>query len=83
MKFTPMVNLGLIVGVLALAGCQHDPSLEESRALCNKLGGFLVVIYSQKISTAGLGPQIASPGDCIPPSKFDAKPAAPLPPTRS
>jgi hypothetical protein len=29
------------------------------------------MIYSQKLTASGIGPQSASPGDCISPSKFD------------
>ena len=76
MKFTPVVILGAIV----LAGCQHGPTLEEAQALCTKQGGFLVVFYSQKVTASGIGPQIASPGNCISSSKFDIAPAASPPP---
>jgi len=34
------------------------------------------VIYTQKITIAGLEPEVASPGDCIRPDKFDAAPPA-------
>ena len=79
MKFTPIVILGAIAGAFVLAGCQHEPTLEEAQALCTKQGGFLVVFYSQKITTSGIGPQIASPGNCIAPSKFDIAPVASTP----
>jgi len=67
MTFTPVVIVA--VGAFVLAGCQDRLTLEQ--------GGLLAVIYTQKITTSGVGPQIASPGDCISPSKFDIKPAAP------
>jgi hypothetical protein len=75
MTFTPVVIVAL--GALVLAGCQERMTLEQAQALCTKQGGLLAVIYTQKITTSGVGPQIASPGDCISPSKFDIKPAAP------
>jgi hypothetical protein len=74
MKFAPVVIVGL--GAFVLAGCQDRLTLEEAQALCTKQGGLLVVIYSQKLTASGVGPQIASPGDCIPPSKFDIAPPA-------
>ena len=78
MKFTPIVILGVIAGASMLVGCQHEMTLEEARALCTKQGGLLVVFYSQKLTTSGIGPQIARPGDCVSPSKFDTKPVSPL-----
>jgi len=69
MKFAPVVIAAL--GAFGLAGCQDRLTLEEAQALCTKQGGLLVVIYTQKLTAAGIGPQIASPGDCISPSKFD------------
>lgn len=76
-----------VAALTALAGCQDKLTLEQAQALCAKKGGFLVVIYSQKITMAGPGPETASPGDCISPSKFEAAnppagtnaPAAPAP----
>jgi hypothetical protein len=50
---------------LMLAGCQHKLTLEEAQALCEKQDGFLVVIYTQKITASGPGDQVASPGDCL------------------
>jgi hypothetical protein len=62
---------------LVLAGCQHQSmTLEEAQAACAKKGGLLAVIYTQKITVAGLEPEVASPGDCIRPDKFDAAPPA-------
>jgi predicted small secreted protein len=75
MTFTPVVIVAL--GAFLLAGCQERLTLEQAQALCTKQGGLLAVIYTQKITASGAGPQIASPGDCISPSKFDIKPAAP------
>jgi len=68
----------VIAALLGLAACQEKLTLEQAQALCTKKGGLLVVIYSQKITMAGPGPETASPGDCISPSKFDAanRPAA-------
>lgn len=60
------------LGAIGLAGCQEKLTLEQAQALCTKKGGLLVVIYSQKITMAGPGPETASPGDCISPSKFEA-----------
>jgi hypothetical protein len=74
MKFAPVVIAAL--GAFVLAGCQDGLTLKEAQALCTKQGGLLVVIYSQKLTAAGVGPQTASPGDCISPSKFDISPPA-------
>ncbi len=76
MKFASVAILGAFV----LAGCQERLTLEEAQALCKKKSGLLVVIYTQKITLAGVGPQIASPGDCVSPSKFDVTTPAPKPP---
>jgi len=62
-----------------LAGCQHKLTLEEAQALCEKQGGFLVVIYTQKITTSGPGDQVASPGDCLSTDQYgitDSPPAS-------
>ena len=70
-----MKRIAVVIAALAaigLAGCQEKLTLEQAQALCTKKGGFLVVIYSQKITMAGPGPETASPGDCISPSKFEA-----------
>ena len=65
-----------LLGASVLAGCQHQMTLEEARAACTKQGGFLVVIHTAKVTLAGVGPEIDSPGDCVSPGKFDnAKPA--------
>jgi len=74
-----------ILPMLALAGgCQSKSTLDEAQEQCMKKGGMLMIIYTQEISLSGLGPQVASPGDCILPSKFDPEPApgpaAPPPP---
>jgi hypothetical protein len=64
-----------------LAGCQSRPmTLEEAQAQCTKKGGLLVVIYTQPITASGPGAEVASPGDCISPSKFDPDSPAPAPP---
>jgi len=68
---------------LVLAGCQSKiMTLEEAQAQCMKKGGLLMIIYTQQVSAAGLGPEVASPGDCVSPSKFDIPPPAapPAPP---
>jgi hypothetical protein len=75
MKFASVA----ILGAFLLAGCQARLTLEEAQALCTKQHGLLVVIYTQKISAAGLGPETASPGDCVSPSKFDIAAPAPKP----
>ena len=31
----------------------------------------LMVIYSQKVTLSGMEPEVATPGDCIMPEKFD------------
>lgn len=75
MKFMPAMAVALALSLLT--GCQHELTLEEARELCAKQGGLLVVIYSQKITRAGVGKEIASPGDCVSPSKFDLPAPAP------
>jgi len=55
-----------------LAGCQHQLTLEEAQEQCTKKGGLLMVIYTQQITASGPGEQVANPGNCISPSKFDA-----------
>ena len=77
MKATPIAIL--FAGAFTLTGCQHAMTLEEAQAACTKQGGFLVVFYSRKITTAGVGPEIATPGNCVSPDKFDHAPAAPAP----
>jgi hypothetical protein len=69
MKFAPLVIV--LLGAFVLAGCSGGLILEQAQALCTKQGGLLVMIYSQKLTASGIGPQSASPGDCISPSKFD------------
>lgn len=80
MKFALVLMLEM--ALIVLAGCQSGPTVEEARALCTKQGGFLVVFYTQKVTLSGLGPEVATPGDCISPSKFDLAqptPASPSP----
>ncbi len=73
--------LFVFLAALLLAGCQSKVmTLEEAQAQCTKKGGLLAVIYTQEVSAAGLGPEVASPGDCISPRKFDAPGAPPAPP---
>jgi len=69
------------LGACALGGCEHRLTLEEARAACTKQGGFLVVIHSQKITMAGLGEEIDSPGDCVAPDKFGTTGTASAPAT--
>jgi hypothetical protein len=72
------VRFLVFAAVLVLAGCQHKLTLEEAQALCEKQGGFLVVIYTQKITASGPGEQVASPGDCLGTDKYGiAAPGAP------
>jgi hypothetical protein len=71
-KITPVAILGVIASAFVLTGCQHQMTLEEARAACTQQGGFLVVIYTQKITVAGVGPQVASPGNCVSSSSFNA-----------
>jgi hypothetical protein len=60
---------------LALAGCQTKPQdLGEAMAACEKKGGMLAIIYTQKVSLSGVEPEVASPGDCLMPKQFE-KPA--------
>ncbi len=67
------------LAALVLAGCQSKMTLDEAQAQCTKKGGLLVVIYTQQITASGLAPEVASPGDCVSPSKFDVPPPAPAP----
>lgn len=76
MKVTPIAILGVLTSAFALTGCQHAMTLEEAQAACTKQGGFLVVFYTRKITTAGIGPEIAAPGNCVSPDKFDQAPSA-------
>jgi hypothetical protein len=70
----------LAVAGLVLGGCQTEKlTLEQAQAQCTKKGGFLVVIYTQKITLAGLEPEVAHPGDCLSPKSYDT-PAAKAPP---
>lgn len=81
MKFALAVILEMTLGVLA--GCRPEMTVEEARALCTKQGGFLVVFYTQKLTASGIGPEVASPGDCLSPSKFGLAPDAPASPAPS
>jgi len=63
-----------LLGASVLAGCEHQMTLEEARAACTKQGGFLVVLHTAKVTLAGVGPEVDSPGDCISPGKFDKSP---------
>ena len=60
-----------ILAAFALAGCQHKLTLDEAQEQCMKNGGMLMIIYTQEVSLSGVGPQVASPGDCVSASKFD------------
>jgi len=64
------VRFIVLAMAFVLAGCQHKMTLEEAQELCEKEGGFLVVIYSQKITASGPGDQVMSPGDCISTDKY-------------
>jgi len=78
-----IVFVAVLAGLtaLVLAGCEHQVmTLEEAQAACAKKGGLLAVIYTQKITVSGLEPEVASPGDCIAPNKFDVTQPAPTPP---
>ncbi|HET7085945.1 MAG TPA: hypothetical protein VFI23_14305 [Rhizomicrobium sp.] len=68
-----------ILGALALAGCQEKLTLEQAQAECAKKGGFLVVISTQKITAAGPGEEVESPGNCVSSSKFDVAASPPAP----
>ncbi len=68
------VPVALLAACL-LSGCTQRLTLEEARAQCTAQGGFLMVIHTQKITRAGVGKEIDSPGDCIAPGKFEASPA--------
>ena len=67
--------IGVILTASALAGCQ-PMTLEQARAECAKQGGFLVVIYTQKVNpNLTLEPAFARPGNCVSPDKFKQAPA--------
>jgi len=68
-----------IAAAVMLAGCQSTPTLEQAQAQCEKKGGLLVVIYTQQITLSGVGPEVATPGDCVSASKFDPNAPAPVP----
>ena len=38
-----------------------------------------MVIYTQQITLSGVGPEVATPGDCVSASKFDPNAPAPAP----
>jgi hypothetical protein len=72
------VKFVVLAVVLVLAACQHKLTLEEAQAACTKQGGLLVVIYTQKLTAAGPGEEVASPGDCVTTDKFGvASPESP------
>ena len=79
-----MTSMRLALALLAgacLAGCQSHPmTLEEAQAACTKKGGLLFIIYTTPITLSGPGEEVAAPGDCISPSKFDIPPPKPAPP---
>jgi hypothetical protein len=71
-----VTRLSLLAAALfLLSGC-HTMTLEEARAACTRQGGVLVVIHTQKITLAGVGDEVASPGNCVSPDKFHDNPAA-------
>ncbi len=81
MKTGPFARLAVwAVGGVVLAGCQHKLTLEEAQAQCEKKGGLMVVIYTQKITASGPGEQEASPGDCVGTDKFGVAPPVSPPP---
>jgi hypothetical protein len=67
----------MALGAFMLAGCQHKLTLEEAQALCQKQGGLLVLVYTQKITASGPGEQVVSPGDCVSADKFGVPPESP------
>ena len=70
-----MTRLSVMAAALCLlAGC-HAMTLEEARAACTKQGGFLVVVHTQKLTLAGVGDEVDSPGRCVSPDQFHANPA--------
>ena len=73
---------GLALTGAGLAGCQHAMTLEEAEAACTAQGGLLAIIYTEKITRTSVGPVVASPGDCISPSKFDKDAVLPTLPPR-
>jgi hypothetical protein len=74
---TGLFAIASLLGGLLLAGCQQNLTLEEAQAQCEKKGGLMVVIYSQKITASGPGEQVASPGDCVATDKFGVAPQSP------
>lgn len=78
MKTGPIARLAVwALGGIVLAGCQHKLTLDEAQAQCEKKGGLMVVIYTQKITASGPGEQEASPGDCVATDKFGVPPEPP------
>ena len=69
LKFTRSV----IVAAFALGGCAPNLTLEQAQAACTKKGGLLTIIYTQQITASGIGSPVASPGECVSPSKFEAE----------
>lgn len=70
------IALLAVVAGAALAGCQAPSTLEEAQERCQKQGGMLAVIYTQKVTLSGVEPEVASPGNCLMPKQFE-KPAEP------
>lgn len=77
MKCAP-VGIMALAGLL-LAGCQTSMTLEQAQAACDKQGGLLVIIYTEKITRSTVGPVIASPGNCVSPSRFDKETSSATP----
>ena len=65
------MKLLAILPVFALAGCVHEPTLDELQERCMNRGGMLMIIYTQEITAKGPGEQIPSAGRCVMPENFD------------
>ena len=73
-KVTPLAIAALaIAAMVLLGGCQARLTLEEAQERCTKQGGLLAVIYTQQITSSGIGQPIKTPGECVSPNKFEAK----------
>ena len=82
MKLAPVIALATVCGMTA--GCQASLTLAEAQALCTKQHGLLIVVYSQEVTRTRVGPLVAKPGRCVPPTQFhdtDGTPPAPPPAT--
>jgi hypothetical protein len=72
----------VILAGLMLAGCEHKLTLDEAQAKCDKQGGLLTVIYTQKVTLSGPEPEVSEPGNCVSAKAFDKPVDKPAPSTQ-